>query len=110
MRWTKNNSRKRAEALVMKLESGKKIGEVLAEMGISLMQAKRMLRRPLGQKVLEEMRALRSVPRELAGGKKAEEGEAEEEEVPTELTEEERAALKESSEALAAAARERFAG
>jgi hypothetical protein len=111
MRWHKNNSRKRVEELVFRLESGGKIGEVLAEMKISLTQARRMLERPMGRKVIQEVRELRALPRDLATGKKAEAAGGEvEEEVTAGMTEEEmEAVLKESTDALAEEARERYA-
>ncbi len=106
MGWNKNFNRDRVEELVMKLANGKKMAVVLKEMKIDLTVARRMLNRPIGRKVIQELRDLQALQQGLAKGKAA----PAVEELPTEMTEEERAALNASSEAMAAAARERFAG
>jgi hypothetical protein len=73
-RWvmTRYYKRGQVEELVMKLASGRKMGEVLKEMKIDLTQARQMLQRPMGRKVMQELRELQALQRGLAAGKKAE--------------------------------------
>jgi hypothetical protein len=89
--------RKLVSELVVKMASGRKMGEVLEEMGISMEEATMMLRGPIGRRVLKEMREMRELQRELVTGKgKAEEAAAP---APTGLTVEEmEAVLRESAE------------
>jgi hypothetical protein len=88
--------RGQVEELVMKLASGRKMGEVLKEMKIDLTQARQMLQRPMGRKVMQELRELQALQRSLAAGKKAEAACGETGEkgaVPAGVTEEEMWAL-----------------
>jgi hypothetical protein len=111
MGWNENFNRKRIEELVMKLANGRKMAVVLKEMKIDLTEARRMLNRRMGRKVMKELQDLQALQRGLAQGKAAAAAEeVVEEEVPAELTEEERAVLKASAEARAAELRERYAG
>jgi hypothetical protein len=88
-------TRMRMETLLVGLASGRKMEEILQEMKLSLKQARRSLRGKVGRKVLEEVREMRMLQRELTNRKEAVPEAAREEgvvgvgELPEGVTEEE---------------------